>query len=125
MTSALHALWPLLFMLMSAQIRRDQKPTEFTITEPATYELTDLYKSADKVALVQIRSGDAENYKIAVYKGVVVTSYKGTTDGEIIYLGPYIGQKIGTEYVLFLRNVARPLVPNIRIEPQLWNNPLF
>jgi hypothetical protein len=115
MISALRSFWLFLLILTLAQTAPNQQQKEVTIevtiTEPATYELAQLYKSADKVALVQIRSGDAENYKIAVYKGVVVKGYKGTTDGEIIYFGPYIGQKIGSEYILFLRNVAQPLVP--------------
>ncbi len=111
MNSALHALWFLLFMLSAAQTTPNQQQKEIAISEPATFELGKLYKSADKVALVQIRSGDAENYKIAVYKGVVVTGYKAATKGETIYFGPYIGLKIGAEYILFLRNVAEPLVP--------------
>lgn len=111
MISALRSFWFLFFIIASAQSMPKQQQKEITITEPATYALAKLYKSADKVALVQIRSGDAESYKFAVYKGVVVTGYKAATKGETIYFGPYIGQKVGWEYILFLRNVTQPLVP--------------
>jgi hypothetical protein len=82
-----------------------------TITEPGIYEIGGLFKSADVVALVKIVSGDAENYDCAVYKGEVVQSFKGIQRGTIIYFGPFVGYKLGDEYVLFLRNVDQPITP--------------
>jgi hypothetical protein len=82
-----------------------------TITEPGIYEVGDLFKAADVVALVKVVSGDAENYDYAVYKGEVVQSFKGSQRGTIIYFGPFVGNKLGDEYVLFLRNVAEPITP--------------
>jgi hypothetical protein len=82
-----------------------------TISEPGIYEIGDLFKSADVVAFVKIVSGDAENYDCAVYKGEVVQSFKGIQRGTIIYFGPFVGYKLGNEYLLFLRNVAQPIPP--------------
>jgi len=82
-----------------------------TVTEPGVYELGDLFKAADVVALVKVLSGDTENYDCAVYKGEVVKSFKGIQQGTRIYFGPFLGDKLGYEYVLFLRNVADPITP--------------
>lgn len=82
-----------------------------TITEPGIYKVGDLFKAADVVALVKVVSGDTENYDCAVYKGEVVQSFKGTQRGAIIYFGPFVGHKLGDEYVLFLRNVTEPITP--------------
>ncbi|MFZ1919894.1 MAG: hypothetical protein WAU58_20165, partial [Terriglobales bacterium] len=48
-----------------------------TITEPGVYQLSDLLKAADIVAVVKVLSGDTENYEHAVYKGEVIRSFKG------------------------------------------------
>ncbi len=82
-----------------------------TITEPGTYEIGELFKAADTVALVHILSGDAENYDCAVYKGKVVQSFKGTQAGAIIYFGPFVGYKVGDDYFVFLRNADQPISP--------------
>ncbi|HJX85664.1 MAG TPA: hypothetical protein VJ723_15095 [Candidatus Angelobacter sp.] len=82
-----------------------------TITEPAIYKLEDLLKKADTVALVKVVSGDTEAYDSAIYKAVVVKSFKGAADGEIIYFGPFIGERLGWEYVVFLQSVAKPIAP--------------
>ena len=82
-----------------------------TITEPGIYEIGDLFKTADVVALVRIVSGDAENYSCAIYKGEAVQSFKGSQKGMIVYFGPFTGRRLGEEYVLFLRNVDHPIEP--------------
>lgn len=81
------------------------------IVEPGVYDLAQLFRTADVVALVKVISGDAEHYESAVYKAEVERSFKGTKVGEIIYFGPFIGTKIGGEYVLFLKNSKEPLRP--------------
>ncbi|MFZ0797932.1 MAG: hypothetical protein WCA13_12115 [Terriglobales bacterium] len=84
-----------------------------TITEPGVYKISDLFKEADIVALVRIVSGDTENYDHAVYKGEVIQSFKGVEPGTIVYFGPFVGEKLGWEYVLFLRNVTKSITPKI------------
>jgi hypothetical protein len=92
-------------------VKSEPEPTVVTITEPATYKLEQLYTKADVVALVRVVSGDTENYDVAIYKAVVVTNFKGTAEGQILYYGPCIGEKLGSEYVVFLRSVKEPTVP--------------
>ena len=82
-----------------------------TITEPGVYKISDLFKEADVVAVVKIVAGDTENYNHAVYKGEVIRSFKGVERGAIVYFGPFVGEKLGWEYVLFLRSVAKPITP--------------
>ena len=62
-------------------------------------------------AVVRIVSGDTENYKTAIYKATVLSSFKGTADGQTIYFGPFIGNRLGEEYVVFLRAAKEPAVP--------------
>jgi hypothetical protein len=61
---------------ISAQLTSAQQSKELAISEPGVYELSDLFKQADTVALVSIVSGDTESYSTAVYKAEVVTSFK-------------------------------------------------
>ena len=82
-----------------------------TITEPGVYKLDELFKAADVVAVVKVLSGDMENYGKAVYKGEVVQSFKGMATGQTVYFGPFIGERLGWEYVLFLRNSPKPVIP--------------
>jgi hypothetical protein len=82
-----------------------------TITEPGVYKISELFNSADVVAVVKIVSGDTENYDRAVYKGQVIQSFKGMPRGATIYFGPFVGEMLGWEYVLFLRNVKSPINP--------------
>jgi hypothetical protein len=82
-----------------------------TITEPGVYKISELFKSAELVALVKIVSGDTESYNRAVYKAEVLKSFKGAARGETVYFGPYVGERLGWEYILFLRNVAEPITP--------------
>jgi len=95
----------LLPAIASAQSR------EVTISEPGVYQISDLFKAANIVAVVRIVSGDTENYEHAVYKGEVVQSFKGPSGGATIYFGPFDGERLGWEYLLFLRNTAKPLAP--------------
>jgi hypothetical protein len=60
---------------------------------------------------VRIVSGDTEAYGTAVYKAEVVKGFKGTATGEIVYFGPYVGERLGWEYIVFLRNVPEPIKP--------------
>jgi len=82
-----------------------------TVSEPGIYDLSGLFKHADAVALVRIVSGDTEAYSTAVYKAAVVKGFKGAADGEIVYFGPYVGERIGWEYIVFLRNISKPIKP--------------
>jgi hypothetical protein len=73
------------------------------ISEPAAVKIGDLFKQADVVAVIQVLSGDSENYDTAVYKSKVLMQFKGTVVGEELYFGPFIGYGVGNEYVAFLR----------------------
>jgi hypothetical protein len=89
----------------------DAQEQVVSITEPGRLALKDLYKAADTVAVVRIMSGDTENYQTALYKGVVITPYKGVTAGATVYLAPYVGLRLGWEYLLFLRSAKAPATP--------------
>jgi hypothetical protein len=56
-------------------------------------------------------SGDTESYDHTVYKGEVIQSFKGMPHLATVYFGPYVGEKLGWEYVLFLRNATKPITP--------------
>jgi len=60
---------------------------------------------------VKVLSGDTENYEHAVDRGEVVKSLKGVPTGATVYFGPFVGERLGWEYFLFLRNDAKPLAP--------------
>jgi len=98
-----------LIVLMSALVSAQSQSV--TITEPGVYKIIDLFKAADVVALVKIVSGDTESYDHTVYKGEVIQSFKGMPRGAAIYFGPFVGEKLGWEYVLFLRNATKPITP--------------
>jgi len=95
----------------SIAVKTDRPAETVIINEPARMQLGQLFKMSDVVALVQIVSGDTENYKTAIYKARVVKSFKGVDEGKAIYFGPFIGYKLGSEYFLFLRNAKTPAVP--------------
>ena len=82
-----------------------------TITEPSRIKLADLFKFADVVAVVRIVSGDTENYEVPIYKAVVVKSFKGTSEGATMYFGPFLGERLGFEYTLFLRDLKHSAAP--------------
>jgi hypothetical protein len=81
-----------------------------TTTDPGIVKLADIFQRADIVVLVKITSGDTESYESAVYKSKVIKNFKGTKAGEDIYFGPFIGERLGWEYVVFLLK-DRPLSP--------------
>jgi hypothetical protein len=74
--------------------------------------VSELFRSADKVAIVEVLSGDVEAYEIPLYKGRVLQPFKGTSADEIIYFGPFLGTQRGSEYVLFLKNASQSLQPS-------------
>lgn len=104
---------PLVLIALSivAQLRAAQGPKRVTIKEPGIYELADLFKQADTVALVRIVAGDMEAYNVAIDKAETVQSFKGAAVGETIYFGPYVGERLGWEQILFLRNLPKPITP--------------
>jgi len=85
-----------------------------TISEPAAVSLSNLFKQADVVAVVQVLSGDSENYETAVYKSKVLTPFKGTTRGEELYFGPTSASALATNMLRFfdVQRVARTYSPN-------------
>jgi len=96
-------------LFISALPALAQKSKEMTTTEPGIYDLADLFKKADTVALVTVIAGDAEAYEIAIYKARVLKTFKSQAMGETIYFGPYLGERLGWEYVLFLRTAPEPI----------------
>jgi hypothetical protein len=84
---------------------------QVTITEPARYNIAHLFEKADVVASVRIVSGDIESYNMAIYKAEVIHGFKGASSGQILYFGPFQGSELGSEYVVFLRNVQEPAIP--------------
>lgn len=107
--AGLRIVVPFLSVLMSAMSSGQTQVV--TITEPGVYKIGELFKKADVVALVKIVSGDTESYDRAVYKGKVIQSFKGMQQGTTVYFGPFVGEKLGSEYILFLRDVAKPIAP--------------
>jgi hypothetical protein len=99
------------FILLCSQKTWSQKSETVTLAEPAVIDVASLFKQADTVALVKVVSGDAEQYSVAIYKGEVMKSFKGSPAGTSIYFGPYLGQRLGWEYLLFLRNTNKPIAP--------------
>ena len=96
--------------LLSATVSAQSSP-DLTIAEPAVHTIGDLFKNADIVAVVKVLSGDTENYEHAVYKGEVVRSFKGAATGATVYFGPFVGERLGWEYFLFLHNKTKSLAP--------------
>jgi hypothetical protein len=112
-----------LVVLMSALASAQSQVV--TINEPGVYKISDLFNAADVVALVKIVSGDTENYEHTVYKGEVIQSFKGMPRGATVYFGPFVGEKLGWEYVLFLRNVTKPITPKTTATASYGTIPYF
>jgi hypothetical protein len=72
-------------------------------------KIADLFAEADVVATLRVLSGDEESYEAAVYKARVLTAFKGTETGAVLFFGPYISYGIGSEYLAFLSR--SPTVP--------------
>jgi hypothetical protein len=98
-------------MAILAPLAAAQKSSGVTIREPGVYELANLFNQADTVVLVNITAGDTHVYPVAVYKAETIKTFKGASEGETIYFGPYVGERLGSQYILFLRNVPTPLTP--------------
>lgn len=109
----------------SAQTPKKTTTTKSTIAEPAVYSLEQLYRAADSVALVKILSGDTEHYQVAVYKGEVVEAFTGASEKQILYFGPFIGSRLGSVYLLFLRKSNRQLLPQHEGELSYGTVPYF
>jgi hypothetical protein len=111
MTTAPWMLLLIALVMISAPGILAQEPARVINTEPGSRNLAEVFKQADTVAIVKVVSGDAENYDLAVYKAKVVKSFKGAAAGSTFYYGPYIGDRLGWDYLVFLRNVAKPASP--------------
>src|SRR5437016_6208930 len=97
--------------IISPPANSQRETATITITEPANLDVADLFRKADTVALVKITSGDAETYDVAVYKATILESFKGAARHDTIYFGPFIGEKLGWEYIVFLRSTDAPMAP--------------
>src|SRR5580704_16446845 len=105
------ALLVAIAVLASLPATQAQESQHVTLAEPTVNSVASLFKQADTVAIVKIVSGDTENYSIAIYKGEVITTFKGVAAKGTVFFGPYVGERLGWEYVLFLRNVKDPIEP--------------
>ncbi|MFC3682392.1 hypothetical protein [Hydrogenophaga luteola] len=78
-------------------------------------ELSQLFRDADIVALVEVASGETigtgEKSCGAKYAALVVDGFKGVSAGETIEFGNYYGYEIGSRYVLFLVGPGRKHEP--------------
>lgn len=100
-------------LALFAQVGVAQAVKQVTTTnrEPGIYELAKLFNEADRVVLARVVAGDTEVYDVAIYKAEVIKNFKGARAGETIYFGPFVGEKLGGEYVLFLRDVPKQIKP--------------
>lgn len=108
---AIGGICVLIFLVAAICIAQKSSGKTVVLNEPGRYDVRGLYNTADIVALVKIQSGDVERYDSAVYKGKIVEGFKGASAGESLYFGPYVGLKLGWQYVLFLHKLADPLAP--------------
>ena len=110
----------ILAQLTSAQ----QSRPEVTITEPGVYQLADLFKSADTVALVKIVSGDTETYSRAVYKAEVVKELQGRCNGR----GSLLRSVCRNQTRIGVYRVPAQGLQAYRPEDvgrRIWNNPIL
>ncbi len=114
MRRVLRLLLTVIVGMSFSQVNAAQNTEKVTLKEPGVYELGDLFNRADTVALVKIVAGDTEAYKVPIYKAEIVKSFKGAASGETIYFGPYVGERLGWEHVVFLRGVSEPITPESR-----------
>jgi len=84
-----------------ALVARGQVTVESS--DPAPIKIADLFKQADVVAVVRVLSGDSENYRVTVYKAVIVIALKGVQRDQKLYFGPFISYGVGSDYLAFLR----------------------
>jgi hypothetical protein len=110
MTVALRLLI-VLALFTQVGVAQTAKQVTTTIHEPGIYELAKLFKQADRVVLAKVVAGDTEAYRVAIYKAEIIKSFKGATAGETIYFGPFVGEKLGWDYILFLRDMPKRITP--------------
>lgn len=106
-----------LFLISSASLGNAQQASKVTITEPGSATLDSYMKKADIVALVKVIAGDSEAYGVPIYKAQVRENFKGTSVGQTIFFGRFVGTRLGWEYLLFLRNAANPISPKSSANP--------
>ena len=76
-----------------------------TATSIVPVDLDELFHKADVVAHVRVVSGDTECNDVAIFKGEVLTSFKGLErKGDNVYFGPFVSYSVGGEYIVFLRD---------------------
>ncbi|MGD0940271.1 MAG: hypothetical protein ABR905_11215 [Terracidiphilus sp.] len=92
-------------------VKSEPNTVTYSTSEPGIIPLAQLFRMADAVAVVRVVSGDTESYNSAIYKAIVVTGLKGTTEGQTLYFGPYIGERLGEKSVVFLRRAKKPATP--------------
>jgi hypothetical protein len=95
----------------NAAVKAEPSRVTHSTSAAAKIPLAKLFRLSDVVAVVRIVAGDTESYKTTIYKAVVVTGFKGTEKGKTLYYGPFIGGRLGEEYVVFLRNAKEPAEP--------------
>src|SRR6185312_14993285 len=98
-------------LLVQVPSSQTAKPITVAPREPGIYELASLFRIADKVVLAKIVARDMESYGVAIYKTEVLKNFKGSAKGETVYFGPFVGERLGSEYILFLRDVTKPITP--------------
>lgn len=84
---------------------------ELTRRAPATYTLADLFNRADRVVLARVTAANTASYDMALYQVQVVVAFKGASNGETLFVGPFAKAEIGSSYFFFLRNVPAPMAP--------------
>lgn len=79
--------------------------------------MEELFREADIVALVQVRTGETlESFGKpcgAKYKAVVVDGFKGAATGSTIEFGYHYGSAIGSQYLVFLSKPGRVHEPEM------------
>ncbi|MGB6192861.1 MAG: hypothetical protein WBF42_10365 [Terracidiphilus sp.] len=84
---------------------------ELTRRAPATYTLADLFNRADRVVLARVTAADTAAYDMALYKVQVIEAFKGASNGEMLFVGPFVKAEVGSSYFFFLRSVPAPMAP--------------
>jgi hypothetical protein len=78
---------------------------------PATYTLADLFNRSDRVVLGRVTAAETSTYDIPLYKVQVVAAFKGASNGETLFVGPYPAAEIGSSYFFFLCSVPAAIAP--------------
>ncbi len=102
-------LIPILFAALS--VSGSAQSMQLARRSPATYTLADLFNRSDRVVLGRITAADTGAYDIPLYKVEVVQAFKGASNGEALFVGPFTKAEIGSSYFFFLRSVPAPIAP--------------